>query len=308
MRLVPTAIARGVGRQALVAQKHSPSILFGVGVVGMIGSTVLACRATLKVEEVLEKTKKDVEETKKKIEIVESMEHRDYSEQDRKQDIAVVYTKGVVNLAKLYGPSILLGAASIACLTKSHNILAQRNAALTAAYIAVDEAFKKYRSRVVEEYGEDKDRELMYSSEPVEIVSEKGNITYSRRVDENAPSMYARFFDQLSPEWSPEPEYNLVYLKHQQSYFNHMLKARGHVFLNEVYDQLGIERTKEGSVVGWILAEKGTDNYIDFGLYEDNPRARDFVNGREGAILLDFNVDGLIYDKINDPKKIKWQS
>jgi hypothetical protein len=63
---------------------------------------------------------------------------------------------------------------------------------------------------------------------------------------------------------------------------------------------LGIDRSKAGSVVGWVITKEGTgDNFIDFGVFDgDNPRARDFVNGREGSILLDFNVDGVIYDKI----------
>ena len=301
MNLVPNAISRGFGRQMLLAQKNSPTILFGVGVVGMVGSTVLACRATLKVEEVLEKTKTDLATAK-------SMQHADYSENDRKKDISIIYSRSIGSLAKLYGPSILLGAASVGCLAKSHNILAQRNAAITAAYVAVDEAFKKYRSRVVAKYGEDEDREFMYSSEPVDVVSKQGNITHSTRVGPDAPSMYARFFDELSPEWSKEPEYNSVFLTCQQRYFNQMLIARGHVFLNEVYDSLGLDRTEAGAVVGWIRGPEGGDNHVDFGLYEDNPRARDFVNGREGSILLDFNVDGLIFDKIGKEKKIKWQS
>jgi len=302
MNLIPAAIARGVARSGLLTQKNSPAILFGVGVVGMVGSTVLACRATLKVDEVIEETKGNLE----KIKSYENPEK--YSEMDRKKDITTAYTKGVFNVAKLYGPAILLGGASIFCLTKSHTILSARNAALTAAYAAVDEAFKKYRGRVVDKYGVEEDLRLRHDSEPVEIINEKGNITHSTRVTGD-PTMYARFFDQLSTEWSRDPEYNLVYLKHQQSYFNHMLRARGHVFLNEVYDALGIERSKEGAVVGWVMnGGEDSDNHVDFGLYEDNPKARDFINGREGSILLDFNVDGTILDKIGKSEKVKWQT
>lgn len=302
MSLIPTAIARGVARTGLMASKNSPQILFGVGVVGMVGSTVLACRATLKLDEVLEETKTDLHRVKS------YTNPEKYSDRDRKKDITTTYTKGVFKVAKLYAPAILLGGASIFCLTKSHTILSARNAALTAAYAAIDEAFKKYRGRVVEKYGVEEDLRLRFDSEPVEILSEKGNITHSTRVTGD-PGMYARFFDQLSTEWSRDPEYNLVYLKHQQSYFNHMLRARGHVFLNEVYDALGIERSKEGNVVGWVMnGSDDSDNHIDFGLYEDHPKARDFINGREGSVLLDFNVDGTILDKIGKSEKVKWQS
>jgi hypothetical protein len=303
MNLIPAAIARGVARSGLLTQKNSPAILFGVGVVGMVGSTVLACRATLKVDEVLEETRENLE----KIKTYDNPEK--YSEMDRKKDVTTAYTKVVFNVAKLYGPAILLGGASIFCLTKSHTILSARNAALTAAYAAVDEAFKKYRGRVVDKYGVEEDQRFRHDSEPVEILNEKGNITHSTRVSGD-PTMYARFFDQLSTEWSRDPEYNLVYLKHQQSYFNHMLRARGHVFLNEVYDALGIERSKEGNVVGWVFGGgDDSDNHVDFGLYEDNPKARDFINGREGSILLDFNVDGTILDKIGGKsEQVKWQT
>jgi hypothetical protein len=114
------------------------------------------------------------------------------------------------------------------------------------------------------------------------------------------PSIYARFFDPTSPSWSKEPEYNLIFLKCQQNYANDLLKSRGHVFLNEVYDMLGMERSKAGAVVGWLLSKNGdTDNFVNFGVFDGREQvARDFVNGREGAILLDFSVDGVIYDGI----------
>jgi uncharacterized protein DUF6353 len=306
MNLVPTAIARGVARSGLIAQKNSPTILFGVGVVGMIGSTVLACRATLKLDETIAETKRDLMRVKS------SERKRNggvYSDNERRRDTAVVYSNGFGKVVRLYGPSILVGGAAIFCLTKSHTILNARNAALVSAYTVVDEAFKKYRSRVREKYGVEEDLQLLHDSEPVDILSESGNITHSTRVTGD-PSMYARFFDQMSPEWSRDPGYNEVYLVGQQRRFNDLLIARGHVFLNEVYEALGLDHTDYGAIVGWILSPNGdTDNHIDFGLYADNERARAFINGRENSILLDFNVDGVIYDKIDNPKKMtKWQS
>jgi hypothetical protein len=267
--------------------------MFAAGVAGMVGSTVLACRSTLKLEEFLSDVQIDLN-------VAKEMEHEEYSDSDRQKDIAIIYTRSAVGLVKLYGPSILLGSVSVGLLTKSHNLLTERNAALTAAYAAVDKAFAQYRGRVVEKYGEDEDRELRYSAKDVDVINEKtGKTTTRRRVGDDEPSMYARFFDELSTSWNREPEYNLVFLKCQQSYANNMLKTRGHVFLNEVYDSLGIERTKAGQVVGWVISKDG-DNFIDFGIYTNQDKVRDFVNGREGAILLDFNVDGVIYDKLDD--------
>jgi Family of unknown function (DUF6353) len=304
MSLVPEAINNVVARNALLAQRSSPAVLLGAGIVGMVGSTVLACRATLKMEEVLD-------EAKGKLEMAKTLEHVEYSEKDRKRDISLIYFQTGVKVTQLYGPAIIVGAISIAALTKSHNILTSRNAALTAAYTALDKGFNEYRARVVEKYGENQDRDFRYGTEQVEVVDPKTNKKkIVKRVSSNEPSIYARFFDQSSSSWSKEPEYNLIFLKAQQNYANDLLHARGHVLLNDVYDMLGIPRSKAGAVVGWVLSRNGsTDDFVSFGVFEDrSDKVRDFVNGREGAILLDFNVDGIIYDKIDHPVEgLSWQ-
>lgn len=306
MKGVPDVIGRKLAHSALLAQKNSPGVLFGVGVIGMVGSTVLACRATLKMEEVLD-------EAARKTSTAKDLEHPDYSERDRKKDLSVIRVQTTVKIVRLYGPAVIVGGLSVAALTKSHSILNKRNAAITAAYAALEKGFNDYRERVIEKYGEDQDRNFRYGTQQVEIVdpkTEKKRIV--TRVGPGDPSIYARFFDNGSPSWSKEPEYNLIFLKCQQNYANDLLRARGHVFLNEVYDMLGIPRSKAGAVVGWLLTPDGqTDNFINFGVFDDKSEtARDFVNGFEGAILLDFNVDGIIYDKIDMSKEgepLRWQ-
>jgi len=290
MSLVPAAIAKTVARNSLKVQAKSPGLLFGAGIVGAVGSTVLACRATLKMDTILE-------EAKDKLDTAHGLEHPDYSETDRKKDISTIYLQTGVKVVRAYGPAIILGGLSIAALTSSHTILSRRNAALMSAYALLEEGFAEYRARVVEKYGEDEDRNLRYGSR-TEVVKD-GKITRQiERVGTERPSIYARFFDPFSPSWSKEPEYNLIFLSCQQNYANDLLHSRGHVFLNEVYDMLGVPRSNAGAVVGWLLGVG--DDYIDFGVWSDrdNSVVRDFVNGREGAILLDFNVDGVIYDKI----------
>jgi hypothetical protein len=304
MKLVTERIGRTLARNALVAQKNSPKVLFGVGIVGMVGSTVLACRATLKMDEVLT-------EAQDKLEMARTLEHEDYSEKDRSKDITLIHIQTSVKIVRTYIPAIVVGGLSIAALTRSHNILNRRNAALTAAYTALERGFNEYRARVVEKYGEDADRNFRYGSEKVELTDpETGKKKVLERVASGDPSIYARFFDPLSTSWSRDPEYNLIFLKCQQNWANDMLRARGHVFLNEVYDMCGIPRSKEGSVVGWVLSKDGnTDNFINFGVFDGkSDQARDFVNGREGSILLDFNVDGIIFDKIeNHGEELSWQ-
>jgi hypothetical protein len=296
MKFVPEVIGKHISRNALLAQKASPEILFGVGVIGVIGSTVLACRATLKVDTVLD-------EAKEKLEKAKTLEHEDYSEKDRSRDISLVYFQSGVKIARLYTPAIIVGGLSIYALTSSHRILTRRNVALTAAYGALEKGFNQYRARVVEKYGEEEDRNFRYGTREVEVVDpktkKKKKVT---RVSLDEPSIYARFFDSYSPSWNKEPEYNLIFLKCQQNYANDLLHSRGHVFLNEVYDMCGIPRSKAGAVVGWVLStDDSTDNFVNFGVFDGRKEVvRDFVNGLEGSILLDFNVDGVIYDKLDE--------
>lgn len=300
MQLIPLAVSKALGRRALVLEKNSPQLLFGAGLVGMVGSTVLACRATLKLEEVLDEGKVNLHKAK-------TLEHREYTEQDKQRDISIIYVQTSMKVVRLYAPAIAVGSASVAALVQAHSILSRRNAALTAAYLALEKGFAEYRARVVEKYGEDEDRNFRYGTREVEVIKD-GKKKATVRVGEGEPSIYARFFDPLSTEWSKESEYNLIFLKCQQNYVNDLLRARGHVFLNEVYDKLGIPRSKAGSVVGWILIGDVRDNFIDFGVWDSEGTVRDFVNGREASILLDFNVDGVIYDKIDTPTEaVSWQ-
>ena len=231
-------------------------------------------------------------------------------------DVAIIYARAIRDIDEAVCSGAILGAAAISCLAKSHDILTKRNAALTAAYVAVDEAFGQYRKRVVDKYGDEQDREFRYGVEEVDIIDENGKLHKEKR-PEDLPSMYARFFDEYSTSWSKDPEYNYVFLSCQQKYANDMLTKRGHLFLNEVYDMLGLDRTTAGSVVGWVITQSDGDNYVDFGIFKgrgvantaEDVELRDFINGRNASLLLDFNVDGIIYDKIDNAKeRIKWQS
>lgn len=295
MKFIPNAVSRAVSGTVLKTQKNSPTILFGAGVVGVIGSAVLACKATLKVEEVLA-------EAEDKLNTVKTIQHKDYSEEDRQKDKLLIYVQTAVRLTKLYAPAIIVGSLSIVSLASSHKILKQRNAAITAAYVVMEQAFEEYRQRVREELGDERDQHFRYGSETRQVVTEGKNgpevedmITVETK---KVPGGYSRFFDEYSTLWDPRAEINLLTLRAQQLYLNDLLQARGHVFLNEVYDKLGLDRTSAGQAVGWVLGE-GRQNFIDFGVFNgENPKARDFVNGREGAILLDFNVDGVIYNLI----------
>lgn len=298
MKFIPNAVSSKLVRQVLLVQKNSPTLLFGAGVVGVIVTVVLASRATLRMEEVIDETQTKLDAARD----LHAKGHASYTDNDYKQDVALIYAQSAGNVTKLYAPSIVVGVLSIGALSGSHIILTRRNVAVTAAYAAVEKGFSEYRARVLNDVGEDKEREYRYGTinQLVTKKTKKGEVVETvKRVGPDGASIYARFFDNRSSSWNPQPEYNMMFLRAQQNYANDKLQARGHVLLNDVYDSLGIERSKEGCVVGWRTADGG-DNYIDFGIFEGQHMDRfyDFVTGAEGAILLDFNVDGLVYDKI----------
>ena len=299
-----TRTAHKIGFQL---KKHSPEILAVAGTVGVVASTVMACKATTKLHDILEDSKNQVNQVHEVLEN-KSIPAEKYSGEDGKKDIAVIYTQTTLKVVKLYAPAVILGALSLTSILTSNNILRKRNVALAAAYTAVDKGFKEYRSNVIERFGKDLDRELRFNVKAKEIeetvVNEKGEEETVKKVVNEATigkSEYARFYDDGCKGWEKDPEYNLMFLRHVQDYLNDLLRTRGHVFLNEAYDQLGIPRTKAGAIVGWVYNEKNPvgDNYIDFGIYDPkDEKARDFVNGYERVILLDFNVDGPILDLI----------
>ncbi len=291
MKAPMTAISRTFARTVLKTKANSPTLMFGAGIVAVAAGTLLACRATLKLEEVISQS----EENLKTAHELHESGHLDYSDRDYMQDRVMITTRQVVRIGKLYAPAIIVGGAGVALLTGSHHMLNKRNVALTAAYAGLEKTYKAYRERVGEEVGEERERELHYEAQT--RVVEADNTVKLKVKEPYDHSIYSRFFDESNQNWKTTPEYNMLFLKCQQTYANNMLHARGHVFLNEVYDMIGTDRSKAGSVVGWVLGNG--DDYIDFGIFHGRTiENRNFVNNAERSILLDFNVDGVIYDKI----------
>lgn len=111
-------------------------------------------------------------------------------------------------------------------------------------------------------------------------------------------SCYAVFFDETCTGWQRDAEANKFFLLRQQEYLNEKLKHQGYLFLNDALDAIGSPRTKAGQVVGWVYDPESSDrdSYVDLGLFKDCNR--EAINGYSKAILLDFNVDGDILDRI----------
>lgn len=279
----------------LQTKKNSPHIFFAAGLVGVVGSTVLACRATLKLDKTLDEIKNDVITVKELGKDAREERNRTY-EREYARDLGYVYGKSFYKLVKLYGPSIAVGGLSVAALTGSHVQLTRRNNALTLTLAGVMKAYDEYRLRIADELGEERELELYRAIHDEKVEDADGKKKLVKVTDPNGWSPYAKIFDEGSIHWQKNSEMNRMYIECQQRYANHLLQSRGHVLLNDVYDTLGFDRTSAGAVVGWVRDSENGDNYIDFGLFEATSSR--FINGIEKSIILDFNVDGIVYDKI----------
>lgn len=283
-------------------KKHSPEILVVAGIAGTVVSAVLACKATTKVAEILDETKGTLDTIHEGMG-TGAINGQEYTTEDGKKDTVVVYAQTGMKLAKLYGPAIILGTLSITSILASNNILRKRNVALGAAYAAIDKSFKEYRGRVIERFGEQVDTELKYGIkakkfEEIEVDPETGKEKKVKKTvmvaDPNLQSDYAVYFDSKSRNYETNPDYNRMFLKAQQAFANDKLQTRGHLFLNEVLDDLDLPRTPAGQIVGWT--KDGPDGYVNFRIVEVE---RETEDGRhEPALLLDFNVEGNIWEKM----------
>lgn len=293
----------GVTSKAVMKlKKHSPEILVVAGIAGTVVSAVLACKATTKVAEILDETKGTLDTIHDGMD-TGAINGQEYTTEDGKKDTVVVYAQTGMKLAKLYGPAIILGTLSITSILASNNILRKRNVALGAAYAAIDKSFKEYRGRVIERFGEQVDTELKYGIkakkfEEIEVDPETGKEKKVKKTvmvaDPNLQSDYAVYFDSKSRNYETNPDYNRMFLKAQQAFANDKLQTRGHLFLNEVLDDLDLPRTPAGQIIGWT--KDGPDGYVNFRIVEVE---RETEDGRhEPALLLDFNVEGNIWEKM----------
>lgn len=304
-------VSRSFHKVGFKIKKHSPEILVVAGVTGIVTSTVMACKATTKVNDIVDEAKETIEKIHDSADKgLHTSDGEEYTQEVANKDLAIVYVQTGWKFVKLYGPAVAIGAVSIGCMIGSNRILRKRNVALAAAFKAVDTSFKEYRSRLIDRFGKDLDRELRFGIKAKEVeervVDEDGNETTVTKtievVDPNtAHSLYSVVFCEGNTGWTRNAELNKVFLVQQQNYANDKLKMNGVLTLNEVYDMLGVPRTAYGQIAGWVWSEDGTvgDNFVDFGIFDvTNEKACDFLNGREKSVIIDFNCIGNILEYI----------
>lgn len=280
-------LTRSVSRGVFRAKQLSPTALACIGATGVLVTAVLASKATLRLSETLDAAQEGVN-------LVREKQYDSVGE--RSKDLSYAYLRAGVLLGRLYLPSAVSAGVSIAAILGGHRVMLRRTASMAAAYTALDAGFREYRKRAEFLVGEERVDQLAYDrSDQETVVDDIGETVETHRLKPN-PSGYARFFDESCPGWTKDPAHNLAYLRSMEDVANRKLSRRGYVYLNDVYDLLGMEQTAPGNVVGWVL-HNGGQNYIDFGLYNaEDAQKRKFVNGLERSVLLEFNVDGVISD------------
>ena len=295
MQILSDRISRAIGKAGLKLAEKSPHIMFGVGIVGVGAAAVLACRSTLKLEETVDEIREDVD-------TVKTMNYerlgRVNPQEERAKDMLYVSGRAVVRMGRLYGPSLLVGGASVALLVGSHYKLTKRNAALTSTLAAVTQAYAAYRERVRDVIGRDRELEIYHGVREVEVPTEDGRTEIKKVSDPTQLSIYAKLFDESSTMWEPHPETNRLTLRGIQNGCNIDLRARGYLFLNDVYKRLGLQQTTAGQIVGWMWNSEEGDNFVDFGF--EGPHNEAFFNDDINEVWLDFNVDGPIHTKLGD--------
>lgn len=306
VKKVTTSVTNATGRTMLKAQKNAPELLMGLGVIGFVGTVILACKATLKADEVIQRHQDRMDRIHEAEEAAINDDEIDYDPEVAKQDKAISCVKMAGDFAKLYAPSVAVGGLSLACILYSEKILKNRYLTAVSAFNAITAAYETYRSRVRAEMGDEFDRHILtgstYTTVEKEVIDEKGK---KKKVEEKVEVIdpnetkgeYVRWFDEKNKEWDQNVEYSLMFLRAQQKIATDILNSRGHIFLNEVFDMLGFEHSQVGAMVGWV---KGLgDDFVDFGLYDpNNESAKRFINGYSNSVMLEFNVDGIIWDKI----------
>lgn len=273
-------------------KKSSPEILIVAGIVGTVVSTVMACKATTKVDDIIDEHKEKLDDIREQAE--------EKKEECSGKDLVGVYASTSVKFVRLYAPSVTLGVMSVGSILMSHKILSKRNVALATAYATIDKSFKEYRTRVADRFGEEVETEIRHNIRTEEVqetvVDEDGVIhveTREAKIFEGmAFSDYSRIFDRTNKLWEQAMDYNLMYLNQVSVSANDRLRANGFLFLNDIYDDLGFDKTVAGQSVGWTYNPKNPNGDNLVVITQHVVDVKNEYGGYDKAIILDFNVDG----------------
>nr|DAX58721.1 MAG TPA: hypothetical protein [Caudoviricetes sp.] len=296
---ITTAFYTGVAR----ISKHAPTILSVTASAGVIATGYLAWKAGTRFEDV---EGRDWDRRKECLRNADTIPDEDVPKIERKNRILFI-----LDTVRTVAPAAIVGAATITMIYFSNSISKKRLAAMGAAYATLQTAFDGYKRTMVEALGKESVDKILKpklpnagkSAEEILSSDNKSDAAYVSDAVVNslkALSPYARIIaEESSTCWDPNEDYTSQNLAAVQLWANRRLERKGHLFLNEVFDQLGLSRTREGAVVGWLKNGEG-DNYVSFGDFDASIYRvpSDDYTRVDSNFVVDFNVDGVIWDKI----------
>ena len=313
---VLTAGKQAAGNGLLFAKAHAPEILVGSGIAGFGATVYSACKATAKAHDIMDDRDSAIGE-------IEDA----FMPADQKEEAIEMTQKAAKRqIVKAYIPSATMGLASTALILGGFGMINNRLVATAAAYKALETGFDRYRENVRGEFGDETDWRMLnsISKEDMEKAQEERDLNRAIEADNRRKALhhkkkytayqqiYSQIFDQYSDRWQRKwtPDQVMSYLRQKQREANDILRIRKHIFVNEVYDLLGLQRTAEGQVVGWIITKDNPNSYVDFGLDAIPPeKIRELYSverNEDIQIRLNFNPDGLIYTLIDREPKVRF--
>lgn len=300
-------VAKAAAPVVTKIKANSPTILLIGGCACIIGGGILMARAGWKAREIEDLVEIEIEG----LELVEG--HDDEIE----TRIREVHHDGTVDMVKQFilPGSLILGGVGMVCC--GFKIQGARLVAAVAYSAAVEQAFENYRRNVISDQGPSADAKYMSGEHLVktDIYEEDEDGKTKKRKEEVVArgisgSPYSMCFDDSNPNWENDRASNMTWLLQKQEYVNNVMlrnKPDGILTLNEVLEELGFPRTPEGQYVGWEYKPDPNkslgDGYVDFGLSEvllddEIEQARTERRNPEPSIWVDFNVDGMVIDKL----------
>ena len=311
-----TTATNKLGRTGLRIQKYSPEILLVSGIAMTITGVVKACMDThAHCDDILNEYKENISRADDTLKLVEENKKaenpvpmQEYTVVDMKKDKRKFKLATGIKFVKTYALDAALIVGGIVCMTGSYKVVKGRFKGAAALAASTGAELYTIKKRIIDQLGYEEGQRVIYGAQVIDadvtektesgeevIVTKPLNVISDEKAEEM--SQYAVWFDEHAGGWAESPTHNLAFLRMTQDHFTDILNARGHVFLNEVFDRLGLPRTNMGAVCGWV---KGMgDDMVDFGIYNAHRKdAAEFLAGYSNVVLLDFNCDGVIWDKI----------
>lgn len=304
------------GNGLLAARKHAPELMIGAGIVGFGATIFETVKATNRTNEVLD----EKEATIATIEAArDDYSEEEYSCRTYERDIKEANRRAKWGIVRAWAPVATLGGASVISVLGGYRILNGRYVATAAAYKVLENGFERYRGNVVERFGKDMDYELLHDIKAEELEKARKEQAENKEIEADNKrrkvlkkhkktayaEVYNGIFDEYSDRWQRywNAEQVLNYLKQKQNELNDKLAIRKHLFVNEVYDALGFERTPQGQVTGWIITKYNPDSKVSLGIDEmPEDELRQILSTHRNEdirVKIRLNPDGLIYNLID---------